>query len=112
MAPKQRRRGRRLLHPSTLFNCTLFPIRPIDVFDALLNHRGTDGFVFGKIRFVSPVLRFVMFRKLWLNSGEEMPAFTIDTNIPQNNVSDAFLKKASSTVAKALGKPESVSESG
>ncbi|OZC07814.1 putative phenylpyruvate tautomerase [Onchocerca flexuosa] len=42
-----------------------------------------------------------------LNSGEEMPAFTIDTNIPQNNVSDAFLKKASSTVAKALGKPES-----
>lgn len=39
-----------------------------------------------------------------------MPAFTINTNIPQSNVSDAFLKKASSTVAKALGKPESVSE--
>ncbi|KAM3720453.1 Macrophage migration inhibitory factor [Dirofilaria immitis] len=36
-----------------------------------------------------------------------MPYFTIDTNIPQDRVSDAFLKKASSTVAKALGKPES-----
>nr|QIN85943.1 macrophage migration inhibitory factor 1 [Dirofilaria repens] len=36
-----------------------------------------------------------------------MPYFTIDTNIPQNAISDEFLKKASRTVAKALGKPES-----
>lgn len=38
-----------------------------------------------------------------------MPYFTIDTNIPQNSISSAFLKKASNVVAKALGKPESVS---
>nr|AAB60943.1 macrophage migration inhibitory factor [Brugia malayi]AAC82502.1 macrophage migration inhibitory factor [Brugia malayi] len=36
-----------------------------------------------------------------------MPYFTIDTNIPQNSISSAFLKKASNVVAKALGKPES-----
>uniref|UniRef100_A0A915PZA7 L-dopachrome isomerase n=1 Tax=Setaria digitata TaxID=48799 RepID=A0A915PZA7_9BILA len=35
-----------------------------------------------------------------------MPYFTIDTNIPKDRISDAFLKKASSTVASALGKPE------
>lgn len=39
-----------------------------------------------------------------------MPYFTIDTNIPQDHISTDFLKKASSAVAKALGKPESVSE--
>lgn len=39
-----------------------------------------------------------------------MPYFTIDTNIPQDRITTDFLKKASSTVAKALGKPESVSE--
>ncbi|EFO20331.1 macrophage migration inhibitory factor [Loa loa] len=36
-----------------------------------------------------------------------MPTFTISTNIPQDRISIDFLKKASSTVAKALGKPES-----
>lgn len=38
-----------------------------------------------------------------------MPYFTIDTNVPQDRITTDFLKKASSTVAKALGKPESVS---
>ncbi|KAL3998775.1 Macrophage migration inhibitory factor (MIF) family protein [Acanthocheilonema viteae] len=36
-----------------------------------------------------------------------MPYFTIDTNIPKDRITTDFLKKASGTVAKALGKPES-----
>ncbi|VDN08205.1 unnamed protein product [Thelazia callipaeda] len=36
-----------------------------------------------------------------------MPYLTIDTNVPREQVTVEFLKKASSTVAKALGKPES-----
>jgi phenylpyruvate tautomerase len=36
-----------------------------------------------------------------------MPVFTLHTNVPQDKITEAFLKKTSALVAEVLGKPES-----